>query len=300
MAIVYNGINFLLFITMAPLFEGIIRKITAKVQSRKGPPLLQPYYDLLKLLGKENIDSAGTVTFRLAPVLALSSILTVIALIPLAGQDNLLTHYADVISIIYLLTFGGVSCLLGALSSRNAYAHLGASREMITMILIEPLLAMVFIFGAIKIKSLGIMAAMGGVMAQGYSISVFLLILVYLLALQAFVARPPFDIPEAEIEILEGPFVEYSGPNYGLFKYYLMIKQMFYAYLPVAIFLPSLRSGFYWIDLPVQMIFTAVVIVIVALLGATNPRLRIDQAVKYYSVLIALGLGAIGLSVYGY
>ena len=79
--------------------------------------------------------------------------------------------------------------------------------------------------------------------AAGYSVSLAVMLVVYLLALQAFVARQPFDIAEAEIEILEGPFIEYSGPDYALFKYYMMMKQMFYAWLFVAVFLPVPPDG---------------------------------------------------------
>lgn len=299
MSLVYIIINILIFIAFAPLFEGLIRRITARVQSRKGPPLIQPYYDILKLLGKENIDSAGTWAFKIAPMMALASILSVVALVPVAGKANFLSQYADIISVIYMLTLGGVACLLGALASRNTYALMGASREMVTMLMVEPVLAMVFIFGAIKIHSLTVISSMSGVAATGYGWSVALMIFVYLLALQAFVARQPFDIPEAEIEILEGPFIEYSGPNYALFKFYMMIKQMFYAFLFVAIFVPGLQSGVFALDLLVQLAATAAVFVLIGLLASTNPRFRIDQAVKYYAVLIVMSLCAIGLSVYG-
>ena len=125
------------------------------------------------------------------------------------------------------------------------------------------------------------------------------MLVVYLLALQAFVAKQPFDIAEAEIEVLEGPFIEYSGPNYALFRYYMMIKQMFYAWLFVAVFLPFLRTGSYAGDILTQLAGTLVVFIVIALVGSTNPRLRIDQAVKIYAVLIVVALGAVGLAVAG-
>src|SRR4030042_550585 len=124
MDILYIAVNILVFLLLAPLFEGVIRKITARVQSRQGPPVIQPYYDLLKLLGKQNL-SAGTVVFKFAPMLALASILGVIVFLPLGYQANYLTKYADVITIIYLLTLGGVSVLLGALSTRTQTARAG-------------------------------------------------------------------------------------------------------------------------------------------------------------------------------
>ncbi|MDH7552830.1 MAG: NADH-quinone oxidoreductase subunit H [Spirochaetota bacterium] len=291
-------LNIVVFLGLAPLYEGIIRKLTAKVQSRQGPPIYQPYLDLLKLLGKDNLVSDNW-AFKLAPMMAFAAVTAVVTIVPIGFKANYLTHYADVITIVYLLTLAGISILLGALSSKNAYAMIGASREMITMIMVEPILAMTFILGAVRMKSLAIDASMFSILSTGYSWSVVLMLVVYLMALQAFVARQPFDISEAEVEILEGPFIEYSGPNYALFKYSMMLKQMFYAVLFVTVFMPFLHTGLFVLDLVLQLLAVAVIFVLIALLGSTNPRLRIDQAVKYYAVLIVISLCTIALSVYG-
>ncbi|HPO46983.1 MAG TPA: NADH-quinone oxidoreductase subunit H, partial [Spirochaetota bacterium] len=194
---------------------------------------------------------------------------------------------------------GGVSVLLGALSSKNTYAMLGASREMVTMIMIEPVLAMTLILGALKAKSLAIDASLSSSLNGAYGISMVLMLVVFLMALQAFVARQPFDIAEAEVEIMEGPFIEYSGPGLALFKYYMMIKQMFYAALFAAVFVPLVNTGYYIVDVAVQLVEILAVFVLISLLGSTNPRLRIDQAVKYYAVLIFASLAAVGLTAYG-
>ena len=291
-------INVLIFLALAPLFEGVVRKLYAKVQSRMGPPVVQPYYDLLKLLGKETL-SAGNWAFRIAPMMALASIITAVSLMPLGYRAGFLTQYGDIITIIYLLTLGGVSVLLGALSSKNTYAMVGASREMVTMIMVEPVLAMTFILGALKAKSLAIDASMASSLNGSYGVSMVLMLVVFLMALQAFVARQPFDIAEAEVEIMEGPFIEYSGPGLALFKYYMMIKQMFYAALFVAVFVPLVNTGYYIVDVAVQLVEILAVFVLIALLGSTNPRLRIDQAVKYYALLIVASLVAVGLTAYG-
>ena len=291
--------NVLLFMLLAPLSEGIIRRVTARIQSRCGPPLLQPYFDLFKLLGKQNIDSSGLWPFRLAPILALASMLTVVAIVPVAGKATALTAHADLISLVYLLTLSGVAVLLGAFSSRNPYALMGASREMITMIMVEPILATLLLMGALKHRSLELATVLYGA-SPSLSWSLALMAVVSVLALQAFVARQPFDIAEAEIEILGGPFVEYSGPNLGLFRYALMIKQMFYAYLLVAIFVPLVSTQLWVANLLVQLAAMAVVFVLVGVLGSTNPRFRIDQALRYYAVLLVMSFGAIGLSLNGY
>ncbi len=298
MSILYAFLNVALFLLLAPLFEGVMRKITARVQSRQGPPVIQPYYDLLKLLGKERMSSARNWAFRLAPLLAFASTLTVAALVPLGGKVNALGARVDAMTVVYLLTLGGVSILLGALAGRNTFGMIGASREMVTMIMVEPVLAMTLIMGAVRVRSLGLGAAMSGAFASGAWISPVLMLVLYLLALQAFVAKQPFDISEAEIEVLEGPCIEYSGPDYALFRYAMMMKQMFYAWLFVSVFVPGLRAGFVP-ALAVQLAGTLVVFVLIALVGSTNPRLRIDQAVKYYAVLILAALGAIGLAAKG-
>jgi len=292
-------INVVLFLLLAPLFEGVLRKLTAKVQSRQGPPLTQPYYDLLKLLGKESLNSAGTWPFKFAPLLAFATILTVAAVIPFGGRAGIFAGRMDAILVIYLLTLGGVAVLIGALAGRNTFGLIGASREMATMIMVEPLLAMTLILGAVKIKSLTLVAAMPSAGGASYGFSTVLMLVVYLLALQAFVARQPFDIAEAEVELLEGPFIEYSGPNYALFKYAMMLKQMFYAWLFVSVFLPVLRTGIYPLDIVLQLLAMLVVFLLIGLVGSTNPRMRIDQAVRYYAVLIVVGLLAVGLGVQG-
>jgi formate hydrogenlyase subunit 4 len=299
MSLVAVFVNVLLFLLLAPLFDGVMRKITARVQSRQGPPVVQPYYDLLKLLGKERVVSARTWAFKLAPPAAFASILAVAALVPLGSKVNALAGRVDVLTLVYLLTLGGVSVLLGALASRNTFAAIGASREMVTMVMVEPVLAMTLILGAVRGHSLGLGAAVFSTSALGYGVSTAVMLVAYLAALQAFVAKQPFDIAEAEIEVLEGPFIEYSGPDYALFRYYMMMKQMVYAWLFAAVFLPFLRTGTYAGDILTQLLGTLLVFAVIALVGSTNPRLRIDQAVKIYAGLIVIALVAVGLAVAG-
>ena len=292
-------VNLICFLALAPLYEGLLRRLTARVQSRQGPPIIQPYYDLLKLLGKERLDSAGTWPFRLAPLLAFGSVLAVTAVIPFGGRISALAERMNAVLIIYLLTLAGAAVLFGALAGRNTYGLIGAGREMATMIMVEPILAMTLILGAVKIRSLALTAAVPSAFGASFGLSSALMLVVYLLALQAFVARQPFDIAEAEVELLEGPFIEYSGPNYALFKYAMMLKQMFYAWLFVSVFLPFLRTGIYSLDIVIQLAAMSAVFVLIGLVGATNPRMRIDQAVRYYAVLIIAALGAVGLGVGG-
>jgi len=140
------------------------------------------------------------------------------------------------------LTLSGFCLLVGALASGNPFAAVGASREMMTTVMLEPVLAMLLILGAVRNGSFSLAAAVPGV-ASIRGLSYFLMLAVYLLALQAFVSRQPFDIAEAEVEILEGPYLEYSGPNYALLRYTLNLKRMFLCLASYLLFLKFYPAG---------------------------------------------------------
>ena len=109
--------NVALVLLLAPFFQGVLRKITALIQSRQGPPLWQPYFDLLKLLGKEDIESGQTpVMQRLAAYLSLATVLTLACLVPM-GFPAPLNGAGDVILVIYLLTLSGICTLLAGLAA---------------------------------------------------------------------------------------------------------------------------------------------------------------------------------------
>src|SRR5512141_1299185 len=100
--------NVSMVLLVAPLCQGVLRKVTAIIQSRQGPPILQPYYDLLKLLGKEDLESGDSpVMQRFAAYLSLASVLTVACLVPM-GFPAPMNGQGDVILLIYLLTLSGI------------------------------------------------------------------------------------------------------------------------------------------------------------------------------------------------
>src|SRR5512146_1996562 len=111
-AIVKALLNVGIVLLVAPFFQGVLRKVTARIQSRQGPPIWQPYYDLLKLLGKEDIESGESPRMqRFAVYLSLASALTVSCLVPM-GFAAPMNGAGDMILLIYLLTLSGVCTLL--------------------------------------------------------------------------------------------------------------------------------------------------------------------------------------------
>jgi formate hydrogenlyase subunit 4 len=287
---------------VAPLCEGVLRKVTAFLQSRKGPPLCQPYIDLLKLLGKEDIESGESPSLqRFVSKLALAAALTVACLVPM-GFAAPMNGAGDVILLIYLLTLCGICTLLGGLAAGSTYSLLGIGREMMTMIALEPLFAIALLVGAVHVGSFRLDAVLNGSVyaAQGIPWSGLILLVVMIMSFQAFVQRVPFDIAEAETELMEGPLSEYSGPKLALFKWAQMVRLVVHSGLFVALFVPwgsGLAFPLGW------MLFWAKVLVLVLLVtvvAATHARYRIDQAIRYFAGLLAVAFGALALAAYGF
>ncbi len=288
--------NIVIVLAAAPLGEGVLRKLTARLQSRRGPPLSQPYFDLLKLMGKEDIESGEVpVVQRIAALLSLATMLTVACLIPL-GFSSPFNGAGDIILLIYLLTFAGVTSLVGGLAAGSTYSLLGIGREMMTMILLEPLFAVALLIGAVHVRSLRLDDVLSGSIyaSHGFPWSGVVMLAVMAVSLQAFVQRFPFDIAEAETELMEGPLVEYSGPKLALFKYARMVRLIVHCALFVAIFVPW-GGGLllFWGKV-------AALVLLVTLVSATHARYRIDQAIQYFAGLLGAGLVALGLACAGY
>ena len=287
---------------IAPLCEGVLRKVTAIVQSRQGPPLRQPYFDLLKLLGKEDIESGESPGMqRFAAYLSLAAILTVACLVPM-GFGAPLNGAGDAILLIYLLTLCGICTLLAGLAAGSTYSMIGSSREMMTMIALEPLFAIALVIGAIHVKSFRLDAVLNGSVysLDGIPWSGIIMLCVMVLSFQAFVQRVPFDTSEAETEIMEGPLMEYSGPKLALFKYAHMARLVIHSALFVALFVPwgsDLALPWCWLLFWVKVL---VLVLVVTLVAATHARYRIDQAIRYFAGLLAAALVALVLAGYGH
>ncbi len=301
-AILKGIANVILVLAAAPFFEGLIRKVTARIQSRQGPPLWQPYLDLLKLFGKEDIESGESpVLQRLGACLSLAAVLTLAWFVPM-GAAAPLSEAGDAILVIYLLTLCGVSTLLAGLAAGSTYSLFGVSREMMCMLTLEPLLAVGMIVAAVEAGSLRLDSVLGASVysVESLPLAGILMLVVLLFSLQAFVGRVPFDTAEAETEIMEGPLVEYSGPKLGLFKYAQMSKLFVYCSLLVGVFFPWGADWPYPVALILLLAKVAVLVLLITVLGATHARYRIDQAIRYYAALMVLSLVALTLALVGF
>jgi NADH-quinone oxidoreductase subunit H len=284
----------LLFVaTTGAFLSWFDRKITARVQFRKGPPLLQPFYDFFKLLlVKETIlpKHGSPFIFLLAPVFAVfgATMAGVFILLPLF---NISTGFnGDLIVIFYLLTIPSFSYITGSLASGNPLAAVGSSREMKLILSYE--LTFLLLIAAIIMKT-GQKFDLNSVISiqqEGTpfigSISGVLLFIVGIFCIQAKLALVPFDMPEAETEISEGIFIEYSGSAYALIK---LAKYIMLFVLPA--FLVALLMGGFRLE-GINILWAVLKIIgtvlLLTLIRNTNPRIKIKQAVSFFMIWMNL------------
>jgi formate hydrogenlyase subunit 4 len=204
--------------------------------------------------------------------------------------------------LVYLLTLCGVSTMLAGLAAGSTYSLVGMSREMMSLMTLEPLLAVAVVVGVVRARSLRLETVLDGSPYNQAALPLagILMCGVALLAFQALVGRLPFDIAEAETELMEGSMIEYSGPKLALFKFTQMAKLVVYGALVVALFFPwgsGLPAPMNVLSLLLKL---TLLLLVVTLVAATHARYRIDQAIRYYGGLLGASLVALVLALYGY
>ena len=283
----------------------IDRKVTARVQYRAGPPLLQPAIDIVKLMGKETVIplSAFKPLFLAAPLISLSGVVAVSTLLWVTVFRPQALFTGDVIVVVYLLAVPSLGIILGGLASGNPLAALGASREM-KLVLAYELGFVIALF--VPIIHAGYSLTLPAIAAHQQEAGAFVLRLsgvlafvVILLCSQAKMALVPFDIAEAETELVSGPLVEYAGPALALFH---LSKNMLLAALPLFLILMFLGGvslqgfGLLWAALKLIAI-----VAVLTVIRNTNPRVRIDQALRFFwGPITAVALIAVVLALFGW
>jgi len=282
----------------------IDRKVTARVQARIGPPWFQPVADILKLLGKETLVPENSVRtiFLTAPLFGLAGMALAAALLGHVFVQPELSFVGDVVVLIYLLIVPAAALIIGASASGNPMAIVGASREMKLILGYElPFLIVI----ATVIYKTGFnfrLAAIIEAQAQNgwnlWSISGIIGFIVLLLSTQAKLGLVPFDIPEADQELMGGIITEYSGPPLAVVK---MTKTMLLAVMPlfmVTLLMGGIRPE--GLSIIWGILKYIVIVVLIVLIRNTNPRLRIDQALKlFWGPVTAIAIIGLVLAYWG-
>lgn len=301
--LVFPGLLFTAVVGL--LVSWVDRKVTARVQFRVGPPMLQPFYDIMKLLGKETILPAGGshLAFVGAPLLGLAGATLAATIVGVGAFWPTQGFAGDIIVMLYLLVLPPLAVILGGAASRNPLASLGASREMKLMLgyelpfILALLVPIIASGGKLQISELLAYQAENG--AFLYSLSGVLAILVLVLCVQAKLQAVPFDVGEAETEIMGGALIEYSGP---LLAVYRLTRAMMLFAVPMFVVLvlwgglgQTVASGVWGFGKYL------ILVVLYVLIRNTNPRVRVEHAVRFFwgpvSILAVAAVAAAWLGV---
>ncbi len=281
----------LLFLFVFGLFaEYLDRKLYARFQNRVGPPWFQPLADFIKLLSKEDIipEEADARIFKLMPVFALTATVSAFLYIPTWSKEAIFSFNGDIIVVLYLLTIPTLTYFLGGWYSRSVYSMIGAIRSLTQLFAYEVPLFMTILASALLADSWSLSNMVSFYNSHPwywvFNIPGFCIALISLLGK---LEKVPFDIPEAETEIVAGSFTEYSGRLLALFRISLDIELVVGASLLAAVFMPFGLGFNSLLGFVLYIAKTLLIIGAVAFLRSIFARLRLDQMIavcwKYFA-----------------
>jgi NADH-quinone oxidoreductase subunit H len=304
--------GFLFLIALAFFYEWVDRKFFARLQNRYGPlytgpsGLLQPFADFIKLLSKEDItpEAADKFMFSCAPLFLLSFPLLALFLIPITGLKGIISFEGDLIFLMFLFTLIAVTVFIAGWSSVSRFSTVGGMRAAFQMFGYEIPMTLVMVGPAIAARTLSISQIVGW---QVYNAAWFIWLqplgfAVFVLCLLAELEFIPFDIPEADTEIVAGWSTEFSGRKLALIRLGKDVELVLAASLITSLFLGGSHSSLLILAIAFFLLKTTIAVVLLTTLRALFARFRIDQMIvgawKYLipiaifqMVLIQLGLG---------
>jgi formate hydrogenlyase subunit 4 len=280
----------LVLVVLAPLLQGAMKSLRARLQGRPGPPVLQRYRDLRKLWSKEALLPAGVSPITVAaPGIALGVALTFVAALPFLPHGGL-DGIVDVVALALLLGLGRFVLSLAALDTRSAFAGMAASRELTFGALVEPTL-LVALLGA---AALGGGTQLSAIFALPFGPASVLAFAAFFLIALAETARIPVDNQETHYELTmihEGLQLEYSGWQLALLHLAADVKQIGFLLLAAA-----LLPGASWWSLVAWVIAIALAITIVETVLA---KMRLFDVPQVLSTAFILAATSVGLRLLG-
>ena len=245
---------------LPPLLLGVINRTKAAFGGRRGPPLLQPYHDLAKLVRKEMVLSATTTwVFQIAPLVTLATLLLAGLLVPLGGIGAPVSFTGDLIFFVYLLALGRFFTTAAALDTGSSFEGMGAAREVTFAVLSEPALLFALLVLARLSGSLSLDAMLQGPAQAFPATATAPLVLVGIglfIVLLAETSRIPVDDPDTHLELTmihEVMVLDHSGPLLGVILYSAALKMLVLGALVLHVVVPF-QTGTLWLDAPLFVV----------------------------------------------
>jgi len=286
----------LVALVLAPLIPAIVARVKAIVAGRKGIPLLQPYRDLRKLLGKGAVYSrTTTAVFRAGPIVGLAALAAAAVLVPLGGLRAPIAFEGDIILFAYLLGLARFAWVIAALDTGSSFEGMGASREVLYASLAEPALLIGIAALARKTGSLslsGIVAGIDGAAWTGSAPALALVAASLVVVLLAECARIPFDDPTTHLELTmvhEVMILDHGGPDLALLEYAAAVKVWLLGALVAGVLVPW-KMGPAWATAAAAAGGIAALAVAVGAVECSMARLRL---VRTPQILVGASVAAV-------
>jgi formate hydrogenlyase subunit 4 len=242
--IAFQGAQMLLVLLLSPLLTGFVRKVKARLLSRRGPPVLQPYRDLIRLMRKEVVlaESASWL-FRVVPYIVFAGTWVAASLVPTFRSGLLFSWSADLIALIALLGSARFFLALAGLDVGTSFGGIGSSREVMIASLAEPAMLMIVFTLALVAGSTQLSAMAAYMMSDevGLRVSLGLALLALIMVALAENGRIPIDNPATHLELTmvhEAMVLEYSGRHLALIDLSSQLKLLFYISVIGCLFAP--------------------------------------------------------------
>lgn len=282
-AVLHNTIHVALAISMPPLLLGVINRTKAVFAGRVGPPLLQPYYDLLRLFRKGSVFSRTTTwVFRAGPVVGLVTPAIAVLMIPLADSSAPISFKGDLILLVYLLSLSRFFTASAALDTGSPFEGMGAAREVTFACLAEPAFFLGLLVLARLSGSLQLATMLGNSLAPHWlneGASLALVLLSWFIVLLVENCRIPFDDPNTHLELTmihEVMVLDHSGPAFGMILYGAALKLFIFGALVVRLAVP-LTTGFAILDWLVFVVGMLTVAMGIGVVESTMARVRLPH-----------------------
>lgn len=268
-------------LVLAPLLPGLINRTKAFVAGRRGPPLLQPYWDIAKCLRRGAVyGDATSWVFRLGPVVNLAALMAAVLLVPFGGFASPLSFSGDLLVLAGLFALGRFATVLAALDTGSSFEGMGASREVHFAALAEPafLLAMAVLVRVTGALSLAPIYESITPAAWFAALPTLALVAVTLLVLMLVEnSRIPVDDPTTHLELTmvhEVMVLDHSGPDLGVIQYAAALKLWLMGALLIGILLP-LRSGSMLLNGLALLVGMAVLAIAIGMIESAMARYRL-------------------------
>jgi len=292
-----------LLLALAPCLNGVIKRFKAGLQGRRGPPLLQPYFDLFKLLRKDAVVSEhASAVFRWAPAVYGSAFATAALLVPVLWLPAPLGGWGDAIALVGLFALARFAVALAGLDTGSAFGGMGSSREVAVAALAEPAVLLALFAVAWRTGGTDVSAATAWILNGGAAAvapSQLLALGALLIAVIAETGRVPADNPDTHLELTmvhEGMLLEYSGRPLGILVWASLLKQIVLFSLVIALFFPfGLAASPAEIPLALGafVLKLAVLAVLIAAVESSNAKLRILKVPELLGAASALAVLAL-------